>query len=98
MKIASGWAAKTYLQSLWIGHKITDRDYRAIWAKQVGKCPGCMERLAHPLEAHWPEGLKPMIEGEGKDVRGLFCGECRKLLHLLDTDTAVIKRLLEYVK
>jgi hypothetical protein len=105
-KVSWGWAGKQWLPQQWIKYKLTDRAWKALWVRQGGRCAGCREEFAHPLEKEMRFGLKPETdhrhrEGEqceAADVRGLLCGDCNRFLGKIKDNRVVLTNLLAYLR
>ena len=96
-----GWAAKGYLQHIFMRYAgMQDRDYKAHWAAQEGKCAGCRKELAHPWLKEMKQGLRPEVDhshATGK-VRGLLCRRCNDFLGKILDNADTLQNLVNYLK
>lgn len=104
---AWGYAVGSQWQSnMWTKYKLTTSEWRELWEKQRGRCAGCREEFAHPLERGTRQGLKAEVdhrhvEGracETQDVRGLLCRRCNDFLGKVQDNRVLLQNLLNYLK
>ena len=48
--VAWGYAPGTWMQNNWLKYKLTREKWQEFWVAQDGRCGGCGEPLAHPLQ------------------------------------------------
>lgn len=102
-----GYAIGSQWQSnLWTQYKLNTSDWRKLWERQGGKCAGCGDAFAHPLDRSLEQGIKSEVdhrhvEGrrcETQDVRGLLCRRCNDFLGKIQDNRRVLQNLLNYLK
>lgn len=107
-RVAWGWANPVkWQQHIWIRYKINTNFWRGLWDRQEGRCAGCKEEFAHPLDkVALKTGLKPEVDHqhlehrdcEERDVRGLLCRSCNDLLGKIQDNKTRMENLVAYLK
>lgn len=102
LKVGSGWAGTRtyYCKHIWVRYKLTLEAWQIFWDGQSGKCAGCLEEFAHPLNKSMLIGLKPEVDHCHKTerVRGLLCRRCNDFLGKIQDDQERMQRLVDYLK
>lgn len=109
--VAWGYAPGTWMQNNWLKYKLTREKWQEFWVAQDGRCGGCGEPLAHPLQRDMNKaGLKPQVDHRHirldgveqqcrtEDVRGLLCRGCNQLLGVIQDNRVTLRGLLAYLQ
>lgn len=92
-------------------YSLNTQEWRKLYERQEGKCAGCREVLANPLERTGQVGLKPQVDHrhkanepkvgrkcEREAVRGLLCGNCNRFLGMIQDNKSLLQNLVNYLK
>lgn len=99
--VAWGWGPKSYIPNTYAKYGLNHSDWKKIWERQEGICPGCLGEFAHPFRTEIGRmGLKPEVDHchVTAKVRGLLCRTCNDLLGKLYDDKARMERLVRYLE